>query len=1275
MDFMRRFSHFLLLLLLFSAFSIGTARAQQPAHDGCATDYLWQLQQAQDPRAAERQAAMDRQIAEFMQRGGGTRTSGVTATHTIPVVVHIIHNGGTENISNATVLQGIQDLNDAFANRGVYDSLTGVNTDIEFCLASQDPSGAGTSGIVRVQSPLTNMIMETQDISLKNLSRWDPTKYMNVWLVREITSNAMGSGVAGYAYFPSSHGQPNDGIVNEARWFGSTTDNSKIHVHEAGHYLGLYHTFQGGCANNNCLTDGDQVCDTPPDNSTAAAVCSSALNTCTTDDDDLSGNNPFRPIGSGGLGDQPDMMINYMDYGFQTCQSAFTLGQKDRMTAALTTTRASLLASLGCLSPCPTPVTAAFTPSATNVTAGTLVTFTNTSTGATTYEWQRNGIQFSTAANPTWIPNAAGTYTITLIASNGDPSCTRSVSVVITVTCTENASFTPSASSIPVGGTVNFTNTSTGGSTNFQWLIDGVPQATTTQFSHTFNVAGGYNVYLVQIGAACSDTSLFQYITVGNCKPKAGNRWYFGHRGGIDFNSGAPVAVYDGNASMYAQEAVASACDDNGNLLFYTDGQTVWNKLHQPMVNGTGMMGGSSSTQGALAIQKPGSSTIYYLFTQAHFGGALNDGDGLYVSEIDMTLDNGNGAVTLKTDTLQRVATEKLTAVNHCNGRDVWIINHEYGTDAFNAFLVTPTGIQAPVVSNIGWVHQGGFNNTTVIGALKASPDGKKLALAVTYHYPKVEIFDFDNVTGVVSNVNSIISPNLPEPYSVEFSPDGSRLYVDNDGDRNSILANLWQFDMTAGSPAAIAASLTKVSGDFVSFGGLQLAPDGKIYMGRYETAITEFYLARIDNPNALGMACNFNYNGFYFGSSNQHWSSIGLPNFNVSYFTTTTPEIEGPDTVCAYSQGIVFDRPTNSCSGGGTVSYQVAGDAQVIASTDSTVTLSFGGPGNVILTIVETAPCGAGSGDWHITVVASDTTVYVGPDISLCTGASTTLDAGAGYSSYLWNTGATSQTLSVGTAGTYWCEVGGGSQCRPRDSVVVTQSPITLSVNLGPDQTLCAGQVATFDAGPGYASYQWQDGSTNQTFTAWLAGTYSVTVTGTQCTGSATDQVQLIQSQIAAVNLGNDTVLCEGTSLILNPGSFVGNYLWQDGSTGQTFTVTTPGTYWVQVSNAQGCASGDTIEVGNCVATPDPFAGIEIQIWPNPTEGELHFALTAVQHPRQLRLSLWDLTGRELLQVQPQWSGGRVEGELDLGGLASGMYFLRMETEQGMRSWKVERR
>jgi hypothetical protein len=296
---------------------------------------------------------------------------------TIPVVVHVMHLSGTalgvnENVSDAQIQAGIQHLNDAFAKRAPYNTgplysnagIPSADIEIQFCLATLDPSGNVTTGITRHATPYTTLYRDdivsgttTQDATMKALAYWSSSQYMNIYLVKDIytcsstaaTGNAytcpadQGIGVAGYAYFSSAHGQTYDGIVNEAAWFGTNANNSKVHVHEVGHYLNLSHTFYepagSGCQTGDCLTTGDKVCDTPPDNSTTAVSCPATANTCS--NDATLTNSPF-------VSDVQDIYEDYMDYGFQSCQNTFTPGQKSRMRQALFTTRQSLLTSGKC---------------------------------------------------------------------------------------------------------------------------------------------------------------------------------------------------------------------------------------------------------------------------------------------------------------------------------------------------------------------------------------------------------------------------------------------------------------------------------------------------------------------------------------------------------------------------------------------------------------------------------------------------------------------------------------------------------------------------------------------------------------------------------------------------------------------------------------------------------------------------------------------------------------------------------------------------------------
>jgi hypothetical protein len=186
-----------------------------------------------------------------------------------------------------------------------------------------------------------------QWVAEQNGNAFPSTDYINVWLVRKI---CRGSGTSedpldcnkgGYGYYPATHGNVNNGVVNLSYVWGISELTSIIHIHEFGHYLGLYHTFQGGCPNGDCLKNGDRVCDTPPDSRTSFSACGEPDNSCQTDADDTSENNPFQT-------DVDDLYENYMDYTSKSCQNTFTQGQADRMRSVVMEVRHSLLQSKGC---------------------------------------------------------------------------------------------------------------------------------------------------------------------------------------------------------------------------------------------------------------------------------------------------------------------------------------------------------------------------------------------------------------------------------------------------------------------------------------------------------------------------------------------------------------------------------------------------------------------------------------------------------------------------------------------------------------------------------------------------------------------------------------------------------------------------------------------------------------------------------------------------------------------------------------------------------------
>lgn len=286
------------------------------AYQHCATDEYLAFMMKNDPSLKANHEQMEAYIRNFT--AAFKNTLSPRAIITIPVVFHVVYNTAVQNVSDQMIASQLSVLNTTYSA-----------SEFKFGMAKRTPSNTATNGIERKQTTVTSFSSNdnVKFATTGGLNAWDTKKYLNVWLCN------LSSGLLGYATFPSSLiSQPTkDGVVilySSLPGGSSAPYNLGITAtHEIGHWLGLYHTFQGGCSND-ATNGGDLVADTPAEKS-AAFGCPIGRNTCTTDG--------FDPIS------------NYMDYTNDGCMTNFTPGQKVRATASFGSggARVAILSSLG----------------------------------------------------------------------------------------------------------------------------------------------------------------------------------------------------------------------------------------------------------------------------------------------------------------------------------------------------------------------------------------------------------------------------------------------------------------------------------------------------------------------------------------------------------------------------------------------------------------------------------------------------------------------------------------------------------------------------------------------------------------------------------------------------------------------------------------------------------------------------------------------------------------------------------------------------------------
>jgi gliding motility-associated-like protein len=514
-------------------------------------------------------------------------------------------------------------------------------------------------------------------------------------------------------------------------------------------------------------------------------------------------------------------------------------------------------------------------------------------------------------------------------------------------------------------------------------------------------------------------------------RPHQADQWVFGDKVHLNFQQ--REVIPEQTFSFYdSPNGVAAISDNNGNLLLFSNGLKIWGKSYHVIENGDGLKGNNFATQPAIILPTPGKTDEYYVFTLDMYINPVFV-DGVNYSIVKM---NGNtGVVTSKNNTLFHENSQKVCAVKHSGGKDIWVIFHGFGENngnKFYSYLLSDSLDLNPVISSVGSFHKGDPNNGA--GYMKASPDGKKIALVIPSD-GKVEIFDFDASSGQVSNPVSSNPGSFNFPFGVEFSPDNTKLYIST-SPLGTDFNYLYQLDITQANPFENPVILKSfevndLAGADSLMGALQLAPDGKIYLAKFRRGVLgKNYLGVIYNPDRPGIAANYNIlnhqnnNGLFLNGAG---SLIGLPTFlsdylNIPHFWAVNQCHH--DTTLFIIRNLAniddtewdFDNPGGVQTGFDPYSpgfvYSDPGEYKV------SLTEKYGDENYTFTTNINIHPLP------YVDLGQGNDTIYILP------GSSIRLDAGD-YENYYWQPGgSTGRYLDVNTEGLYRATVTDSNCC-----------------------------------------------------------------------------------------------------------------------------------------------------------------------------------------------------------------------------------------------------
>ena len=718
----------------------------------------------------------------------------------IPVWVHVVHNNGIGNISEAQAEHAIEELNHHFSNADG-TSLPAVNTGIQFYLAGFDTT----------VSSLTSHKRNVETVDLMSQKFRSKDTFVNIWVVKEILdSNGLNNNVLGFSGMPwTRFGGRYNGIVVEHDWFGHAGFGAHMHpdaqgkvlVHEMGHYLGLYHPFDFGCqgtTDNDCALGGDMCCDVPATN-TNQSDCSNPTNSCM--GENYSGNDPL------------DQMSNYMDYYEPGCKNTFTADQTTLMYSRLEQYHSTLgLPSSFIITDPDYCVVSAKIEGASSVCQGDSFRFTTYLVNNGTTFWQLfdsagNFLDSFTGRNFVTIDTALKEYFVTLHSWRGGDDSYDTLRKVEVLDCNAHLP-TP----------------------NGNWVFG-------NKAGLRFSPSGTFR----DIGPSRSDNPSQLNISENSfcISDSMGNLLLYG---GPDLDD-------DPNSSSGLKDI-----DIYGKNYKPITGSPYTNADYRKLISGT-------SAQGSILLNRPDSAHLYDLFYGYYIG--FSDGaSSAFLNKLTIDVSDSTyvpsdkywefGSI-IKSDTISlnvlgnnnRRFGDAITALPKCNPSEYWLLVNDIKSEEILVYSVHGDTVEidsAYPAKYWGAIFKPGLHIYDGM-QIVFNQQGTKFA------YDDY-IYDFDRATGNISLSDSIVYDSLSQVWGIAWSPNGKVLYrseVQASSLPGGIASGIFQYDLESSHNNKNRNEITQP--DYAAL--MQTGPDGKVYIATERQP----YLNSISKPNVVNYA------------------------------------------------------------------------------------------------------------------------------------------------------------------------------------------------------------------------------------------------------------------------------------------------------------------------------------------------------------------------------------------------------------------------------------